>query len=573
MKKYNTLLVVIFTFLFVALLTWILPITYLNGEFVSAERAQMGINELFSYPIYTFYNFIYVLAYLLIIGGFYGILNKTSAYRLILERIVKFVKGRELLFFIPTVLILATIVSFTGFTFEALIFLPFIAAIVLLLGYDKITAALTTIGTVSVGIIGTTFSSLVAGTFNDILSTTYIDLWIVKVVLLVLGVVILLVNIILHNRKIERTENVEENMFIPEKVKDKNVKVWPLITILVAFVLILVTSSIAFEDAFGVTFFTTSLQSLSSYRVLDRFVVLGISLVVVLENLIRYGVRRAKVIEANKHSLLGRLRSIFRRNKDKNNGTSFIKLMGKVRLIVTIVFAVIFLVVLSKVLLEDVFKVTNIFTKALTTIKLDGVINGFTFGTLIGGIRPLGTWTYNEYIVLTVVVMTIIKLVYSVKINDAIEACGTGMKKVFYAAMVCLLAYTVLIALSNHPVMLTVLKPLLTLTDGLNNLTLALSTFVSALFNTDFTYYQYGILNLSYVTSYITDTSVYPLCGVITQSMYGLAMLVAPTSVVMLFSLSTLKISYLEWLKHVWKLFVELLVVLLITFMVVLMLI
>ena len=119
--------------------------------------------------------------------------------------------------------------------------------------------------------------------------------------------------------------------------------------------------------------------------------------------------------------------------------------------------------------------------------------------------------------------------------------------------------------------MLTALKPLLTLTDGLNNLTLSLSTFVSALFNTDFTYYQYGVLPLTYVTSYITDTTVYPLFAVITQGMYGLAMLIAPTSVVMLFSLTTLKVSYLEWLKHVWKLFVELLVVLLITFMVVLM--
>ena len=66
MKKYNTLFVVLFTILFAALLTWILPITYLNGEFITAERAQVGITELFSYPVYTFYNFIYVLAYLLI---------------------------------------------------------------------------------------------------------------------------------------------------------------------------------------------------------------------------------------------------------------------------------------------------------------------------------------------------------------------------------------------------------------------------------------------------------------------------------------------------------------------------
>lgn len=554
MKKYNTLLVVVFTFLFVALLTWILPVTYLNGEFVSAERAQMGITELFSYPIYTFYNFIYVLAFLLVVGGFYGVLNKTGAYRLILDKIVKFVKGKELLFFIPTVLVLATIVSFTAFTFEALVFLPFIAAIIFMLGYDKITAALTTIGAVSVGIIGTTFSSLVAGTFNDILGTTYTDLWIVKVILLVLGVVILLVNIILHNRKIERSTKVEENMFVPEKVKDKNIKVWPLITILTAFVVILVMSAVSFEDAFGIKFFTTSLEALSSYRVLDRFVVLGVSLIVVLENVIRYIVRRIKAKKAKKE-------------------TSIMKLMGKVRVILTIVFAVIFLVVLAKVLLEDVFEVTTIFTKLLSTIKLDTVINGFTFGKLIGGMRPIGTWTYNEYIVFTVIVMTIVKVVYRVKISDAVEGCGDGMKKVFYATMVSLLAYTVLIALSNHPVMLTALKPLLTLTDGLNNLTLSLSTFVSALFNTDFTYYNYGVLPLTYVTSYITDTTVYPLCAVITQGMYGLAMLIAPTSVVMLFSLTTLKVSYLEWLKHVWKLFVELLVVLLITFMVVLMII
>lgn len=554
MKKYNTLLVVVFTILFVCLLTWILPITYLNGEFISAERAQMGITELFNYPVYTFYNFIYVLAYLLVIGGFYGVLNKTGAYRLILDKIVKFVKGRELLFFIPTVVVLATIVSFTAFTFEALIFLPFIAAIIFMLGYDKITVALTTIGSICVGVIGTTFSSLIAGTFNDILSISYTDLWIVKVVLLVLGIAILLMNIILHNRKCERTEKVEESMFIPEKVKDKNIKLWPLITILTVFVVILVMSTIAFEDAFGLTFFSTSLESLSACRVLNPFVVLGISLVVILENVIRYIVRKIKAKKAKKDA-------------------SIIKLMGKVRVIVTSIFTVIFLVVLIKVLLEDVFEVTTIFTKLLSTIKLDTVINGFTFGKVIGGMRPIGTWTYNEYVVFAIIAMLIVKIVYRVKFIDTIEACGNGMKNVFYATLVSLLAYTILISLSNHPVILTALKPLLTLTDGLNNLTLSFSTFVSALFNSDFTYYQYGVLPLTYVTSYITDTTVYPLCAVITQGMYGLAMLIAPTSVVMLFSLSTLKITYLEWLKHVWKLFIELLVVLLITFMVVLIII
>lgn len=556
MKKYNTLSVVLFTILFVFLLTWILPITYLNGEFVSAERAQAGITELFSYPVFTFYNFIYILVYLLAVGGLYGILNKTSAYRLVLDKIVNFIKGKELIFFIPTVLVLATIVSFTGFTFEALVFLPFIAAIVFLLGYDKITAAMTTIGSISVGIIGTTFSNLVAGSFNKILSTKFFDLWYVKVILLVLGSVILIVNIILHNRKVRELpgEKIEENIFVPEKVKDKNVKLWPLITIFTVFVLIFVVSTIAWAEAFEVTFFTKSLQSIMSYRVLDRYIVLGVSLLVVLVNVITYIVRRRKATKAKKDA-------------------SIRALMSKTRIIVTSVFMALFVLAFAKIFLEEVFEVTNIFTKALKTIKLNSIIDGFTFSTLLGGVAPMGAWTYNEYIVWLIIITVIIKLVYSVKFSDAVNSYGNGMKKVLYGAMVSILAYTALIMTSNHPVILTALKPILLLTDGLNNLTLPLCTFVSALFNTDFSYYNYGVLTLSYVTSYITDTTVYPLCAIITQGMHGLAMLVAPTSVVMLFSLATLKINYFEWLKHIWKLFVELLVVLLITFMVVLLLI
>lgn len=554
MKKHNTLLVVFFTILFVCLLTWILPITYLNGEFMSDVRHPIGINELFSYPVYTFYNFIYILVYLLVIGGFYGVLAKTGAYRLIVDKIVKFVKGKEILFLIPTVLIIGLIVSFTGFTFEALIFLPMLASVIFLLGYDKITVAMTTIGSIAVGIIGTTFSSIVAGTFNSILGIEYQELWLVKLLLLVMSAVILIVNIVLHNRDKEPSSKIEENIFIPEKVREKYIRIWPLAVILGVTFVILIMSTIAYKEAFGINFFDTSLQSLLAYRILDKYIVLGVSLIVVLYNVIRYVLKRKSL------------------KKDKKE-ESFIKIFGKLRLIITGIFAIIFVIVLSKLLLEDVFKVTTIFTKVLSTIKLDSFINWFTFSRILGGVGAFGTWTYNEYITLLLVVTFIIKFVYSVELDELFDGYLEGSRKFASATMIALLSYTVLIMVSNHPVVLTALKPLLLLTDGLNNLTLSLSTFVAALFNTDFTYYQYGVLTLNYVTAYITDTSVYPLCAIITQSMYGLAILVAPTSVVMLFSLTTLKISYFEWLKNIWKLFVELLVVLLITFMIILLVI
>ena len=106
MKKYHTLLVVAITTLVVVLLTWILPITYYSGDLISADRVQAGIISTGTYALYTFYNFIYVFVGLLLIGGLYGILGKTSAYRVLLDKIVKHVKKHKLLYLILVVLFL-----------------------------------------------------------------------------------------------------------------------------------------------------------------------------------------------------------------------------------------------------------------------------------------------------------------------------------------------------------------------------------------------------------------------------------------------------------------------------------
>ena len=93
---------------------------------------------------------------------------------------------------------------------------------------------------------------------------------------------------------------------------------------------------------------------------------------------------------------------------------------------------------------------------------------------------------------------------------------------------------------------------------------MSLVAFISSVFNVEITYSVTAAL--PYVASLITESTAYPLIAVIWQSMYGLAMLVAPTSVILMVTLSFMHISYGEWLKSVWKLFVELLVALLIIF-------
>ena len=545
MKKYSTLLVVTIMILLIALLTWILPVTYLNGELIEAERAQTGLMNFFAYPGFTFYNFVYVFVYLLAIGGIYGLLNKTGAYRIILEKVSNHVKERKVLCLIITVLLISLIVSFTGFTFEALLVMPFIAGVILLLGYDKVTAAMVTVGSISVGVIGTTFSKLIAGTFNEVLKTKYTDLVIVKVILLVICAVILILNVIRHVKKTEDSKNPEESFLLPEKVKGDKPKVWPLVLILSVFILVMIVSTVDWTGAFGITFFDNLHSSVMEGRVLSRYVVLVVSLLVVLYNIILSFVRRKK-------------------SKKKE------KFMGKVRLIVTIIFGVFALLAFLKIMLEDVFKATDFMSKAIETIKLKEIVDTFTFAKLFGSVQAFGNWTYNDYFAIMIILALFIKYTYHIKFVDALDNINDGFKNVLYGAIIAMLTYTVLIITSSHPVILTALKPLLRLTDGLNIFIYPICTFVSALCNTDFTYYQYGVLNLNYATSYFTSASVYPLCGLITQSMYGLALMIAPTSVTLLYTLSILEVKYTTWLKKMWLTILEITLVLFITYIIVL---
>ncbi len=545
MKKYHTLLVVAISILVVVLLTWIFPITYVNGEMIAGDRLQAGVFSTATYGLFTFYNFIYVFVGLLLVGGLYGILNKVPAYRVLLDRFVKHVKNHKVLYLILTVVVLSTMVAMTGLTFEMLVFLPFIAAIVLLLGYDKIIAAMVTVGSVSVGVIGSLFSKAIVGKLNSVLeSTTYTDLIIPKAILLVVCSAVLILNIVLKAKKSEVKETVEESFLVPKKVTGKGVKIWPLVTISVIGVVVMLLASIDWTGAFKVTFFTEALTKINSWPVLSKYIILTVSVLVILYNV---------------------LTSLYKRKKEAKKDQ---ELMSKCRKIVTIVFAVIGFLALLKIMLEDVFKATNFMSKAIEAIKLNGVVDGFTFEKLLGSVAAFGSWTYNDYMILIVLVGLAIKYAYHIKFSEVIDNVGEGFKKVLYGCLVVILSYTILILASSHPIGLTIIKPLLEATDGLNILLYPIATLFSALFNTDFAYYEYGVLNASYVATAYTGSGVLPLAEFITQTMYGFAMLIAPTSVVLLFTLSLLDIKYTTWLKKIIFVILELLLVIFLSYVV-----
>jgi len=466
MKKNNTLKVLLIAILFTYLLTWILPISYYSSGLYTDARYPAGLFDILNYPTLTFYYFGTMALYVLVVGAFYQVFNKTGVLRNVCDKIAKLFKGKEIVFFISVVVLLSILVAFCGFTYELLFILPFLTALILLMGYDRMTVAMTLIGSIVTGFIGNLFGKSISGVYNESLGTAYTDLIWFKIALLVLGMVILIFNIMHYIKKTDFKKDDAKEL-LPEKITIKNKKGkiksnWPAIVVFDLILVLMILGMLDFSGAFGIKIFENFHNTVIGFKI--------------------------------------------------NEYAIFSKILGS--------------------------SITN-----------------------------LGKWTTNEFMAIMVLATMLLAIIYRIKLSDLFEDYKEGAKKFALSALLMIIAYTVLITVSNHPFLLTILNPLMKMTDGFNSVTLSISMFVASIFNID-AYYTTSTM-LPYVMSIITDTDVYPFVGFISQVMQGLAMLIAPTSVVLLGVISYLKINYTTWIKNIWKMFLELFILSFILFIII----
>ncbi len=277
MKKHNTLKVVIITLLLFALLTWILPCATYQTEYTELGRYQVGLFDILSYQSTVFGYFGYVALFVLVVGGFYGVLYKTGAYRRMLDSLVKKFKGKEVICLVVIMALFAFLTSFAGLQLALLMFFPFVISLVLMMGYNKSTAVAVTAGSVAVGLMGTTFSYNTTQVLQQYLSVELTDLIWAKIVLLVLGVVLLALFVLKFGKKASTKKVDDKEEFIPEevksvKVKDKDkdkkhkVKVWPLVLILDLMLIVTILGFIPWNGAFGITLFDDITTAITEFE-------------------------------------------------------------------------------------------------------------------------------------------------------------------------------------------------------------------------------------------------------------------------------------------------------------------
>lgn len=467
MKKHNILKVVLISLLTVIVLTWIFPTSSFSTTLTVGDRAQMGIFDIFSYFGQSFQYFYQILVYALIVGGFYGVLSKTEAYRNLLDKIVDRFKGREWLFISIVVIAFALLAGGVGLSYILIFLFPLIISILLLMGYDKLLAVMVTVGSVLVGVMGSLYTTDVNYYLNNYLSLGINDEIITKIIVLVISIIVLLFNILRYAKKIKakKVDAKEIADYVPEKTKEKDKsskKTWPLVVVIDLFLLVAGLAMFSWASIFGVSLF------------------------------------------------------------------------------------------------DDI-----------TTKITEFSIGGFPiFGKILGSsLQSFGNWDIMTVGGCLVIATIIIALCYKVKINDFFSSYGKGVKRALTPAFIMYFIYLILIIVTYNNFQLTIYDWILNLSKGFNVITTTITAFLSSLFNVEL---LYSINSVGpYLITVVTDSAKYPLIGIIFQSIYGLVMLVAPTSVLLMGTLAYLEIPYTKWLKHIWKLFVELLVVLLIIFTIV----
>lgn len=264
--------------LLAVVLTWVLPISY-SGEsgLVTEGRTPVGLFGLLSYPNISVSYFGSTALFVLIIGAFYGVLYNIGAYRALLDTIVKKSKGHENIILAVIMVLIAVFTSAFGAAQGIWVIIPFVISLVLLMGYDRITAALVSVGPIAVGLIGNTFSSTYVldasynatqngmGIVNAILNTKATDLLLPKTLLLIIGLAILIVCVVMRNSKNKATKK-EEDTLVPT-VKDKKQKVWPMVLTIDLMLLVILLSLISWTTVFNLNWFQKATNWVTSLEI------------------------------------------------------------------------------------------------------------------------------------------------------------------------------------------------------------------------------------------------------------------------------------------------------------------
>ncbi len=275
--------ILILLIIVVAILTWIVPAgkydtTEINGEQVpisgtyqQIDRNPQNMFDVLKAPATGFQDAVDVALFILIVGGFLGVVMKTGAIDAGIARVTHILKGREKIM-IP---ILMTLFGIGGTSYgmaeETIAFYPLLIPIFIAAGYDTMTAVAVIMLGAGVGVLASTVNPFATGIASGFADVSLGQGILLRIIMLVIVEVLAIIYVMRYAEKIRKDptksivyETMEEdrNFFLSSESQDANT--FPELTkkgkfVLVLFAItfiIMIYGVIPFEDM-GITFLPT----------------------------------------------------------------------------------------------------------------------------------------------------------------------------------------------------------------------------------------------------------------------------------------------------------------------------
>lgn len=271
-KKHELFKIVGLSMIIVALLTWFIPQSNFTGtEMAVGEVTRIGLNDFFLYGLLSPYYFAVLVTFLLILGGFYELLSKTSSYQSLVNRLSKFLKGKEIAFVLITSFLYAGLASISKDIFQLFVFIPFVVTIASKIKLSKITTFLMTFGSILVGLLGATFGSYgIDGTYLvSLFNVNLTDkILIYRVIIFALAYIIINVFNIINIKKGSKNK-INENVESTFEVKETKKAMWPMIVLLSVIGIFQILGYIDWVNSFKVNIFTNFHNWLMAINIKD----------------------------------------------------------------------------------------------------------------------------------------------------------------------------------------------------------------------------------------------------------------------------------------------------------------
>ena len=183
----------------VAVLTWIVPagqyeMTEINGKEVpvpgtyqKVESTPQNLFDILKAPAIGFQDAVDVALFILIVGGFLGVVMKTGAIDAGINKITQILKGREKIM-IPILMVLFGIGGTTyGMAEETIAFYPLLIPVFIAAGYDTMTAVAVILLGSGVGVLASTVNPFATGIASGFAGVSLGQGIVLRIIILVVG--------------------------------------------------------------------------------------------------------------------------------------------------------------------------------------------------------------------------------------------------------------------------------------------------------------------------------------------------------------------------------------------------